>query len=95
MIAVDVLKRFEVHSILLIAFLCLVQQFAAPEDMPVGVDFEVYGRVQGKFYVKVVFQKFCFSHKKLNKFDRLYFDLFRSFLQKGKFQQFFLLANYL
>ncbi|KAL7294657.1 acylphosphatase-1 [Trichogramma pretiosum] len=52
MIVVNILRRFEVHSTLLVAFLCLLHQFAAPEDMPVGVDFEVYGRVQGVFFRK-------------------------------------------
>ncbi|XP_014218491.1 acylphosphatase-1 [Copidosoma floridanum] len=57
MIVIDYLKKFEVHSTLIIAFLILVRQISEPEKMPAtnvtrALDFEVYGRVQRVFFRK-------------------------------------------
>lgn len=51
MFVVEFVKRFEVYSSLILCFLVLLRQYGASEkeEMPaiVGVDYEVYGKVQG------------------------------------------------
>ncbi|XP_058809662.1 acylphosphatase-1-like isoform X2 [Phymastichus coffea] len=59
MLVIDIFKNFHVHSFLIIIFLMLVREFCTPDEMPaiVGVDFEVYGRVQGVFFRKYTKEK--------------------------------------
>ncbi|XP_001607421.1 acylphosphatase-1 [Nasonia vitripennis] len=52
-VIIDFLKKFEVYSTLIVAFLIYIQSISSPPlEMTVGVDFEVYGRVQGVFFRK-------------------------------------------
>ncbi|XP_011498784.1 PREDICTED: acylphosphatase-1-like [Ceratosolen solmsi marchali] len=59
MIIVDFLKKFEVHSSLILIFLLLIRQYATPEEKmtTIGVNFEVFGKVQGVFFRKFTASK--------------------------------------